>query len=155
MVEAVRAVSPGAPPAAVGGSQEGRMSVPAPALEIAPARAGGLRALIEALRVRQWAKNVFVLAGVVFAGRLFDQDAVLRSLAAFAAFCAASSAMYLVNDVLDRKNDAHHPTKRLRPVADGRLPVPAALGAAALMAGAAAGGAALLSQRFLAFLLGY
>ena len=70
--------------------------------------------LLEAMRPRQWTKNVFVLAGIVFAGQLFDPRAQLRVLACFALFCAASSAVYLVNDVADRESDAHHPAKRRR-----------------------------------------
>src|SRR5437764_12450862 len=86
--------------------------------------------LLEAMRPRQWTKNVFVFAGIVFAGRLFEPRAELRVLACFALFCAAASAVYLANDVADRKSDAHHPLKRLRPVAAGRLaPATAAVAA--------------------------
>ena len=65
--------------------------------------------LLEAMRPRQWSKNVFVLAGIVFAGRLFDRAAQLRVLACFVLFCAAASAVYLANDVADRESDAHIP----------------------------------------------
>src|SRR2546425_8091582 len=85
--------------------------------------------LIAAMRPRQWSKNVFVLAGIVFAGQLFDRSAQLRVLSCFALFCAASSAVYLVNDVVDRVTDTHHPLKRLRPVASGRLSPASALAA--------------------------
>jgi 4-hydroxybenzoate polyprenyltransferase len=68
--------------------------------------------LIAAMRPRQWSKNVFVLAGIVFAGKLFERPAQLRVLSCFVLFCAASSAVYLVNDVVDRSTDAHHPLKR-------------------------------------------
>src|SRR5438874_11829409 len=72
--------------------------------------------LLEAMRPRQWSKNVFVLAGIVFAGRLFEARAELRVLACFALFCAASSALYLANDVADRASDVHHPLKRTRQI---------------------------------------
>lgn len=111
--------------------------------------------LLEAMRPRQWSKNVFVLAGIVFAGRLFDRAAEARVLACFALFCAASSAVYLANDVADRASDAHHPSKRLRPVASGRLPVPAAWAASAALAAVALGGALLLSPGTLAVIAGY
>jgi 4-hydroxybenzoate polyprenyltransferase len=101
--------------------------------------------LLEAMRPRQWSKNVFVLAGIVFAGRLFDRRAELHVLACFAVFCAASSAVYLVNDVADRATDAHHPLKRQRPVASGRLGPPTAVSAALVLAAAALAGAALLN----------
>jgi len=95
--------------------------------------------LLEAMRPRQWSKNVFVLAGIVFAGRLFEGRAELRVLACFALFCAASSAVYLANDVADRASDVHHPLKRQRPVASGRLRPGAAIAAAALLNGATLG----------------
>jgi 4-hydroxybenzoate polyprenyltransferase len=69
----------------------------------------------------------------VFAGKLFEPRALADSLLAFLAFSAAASAVYLVNDTADRRADAHHPEKRLRPIASGRLPVPIALGAALLL----------------------
>jgi 4-hydroxybenzoate polyprenyltransferase len=75
------------------------------------------------MRPKQWFKNVFVLAGLVFGGQLFVPASCARALACFLIFCAASSAVYLLNDIGDRRSDAHHPTKRLRPIASGRLPV--------------------------------
>jgi 4-hydroxybenzoate polyprenyltransferase len=114
-----------------------------------------LPALLEAMRPRQWSKNVFVLAGIVFAGRLFDRQAELRVLAAFAAFCAAASAVYLANDVADRDSDAHHPLKRLRAVASGRLSPAAALAASAVLAIASLAGAALLNRATLAIVAAY
>jgi len=85
------------------------------------------------MRPRQWAKNVFVFAGLVFAGKLFDHADLLRALAAFAAFSAAASAVYLINDAADRKADALHPEKRFRPIASGRLPVSIAIAAAVVL----------------------
>ena len=108
---------------------------------------GGLAAsLLEAMRPKQWIKNVFVLAGLVFAGQLFDGAACARAAAAFVGFCFASSAVYLVNDVFDRANDLHHPIKRLRPIASGRLPVQVAVGAAVLLAAGAIAGSFALSR---------
>jgi 4-hydroxybenzoate polyprenyltransferase len=78
-------------------------------------------ALLLALRPRQWVKNVFVLAALVFAGKLGDPVAVLRASAAFAIFCALSSATYLLNDVCDRESDRRHPSKRHRPIAAGEI----------------------------------
>jgi 4-hydroxybenzoate polyprenyltransferase len=105
-----------------------------------------LLALLEAMRPKQWFKNVFVLAGLVFGGQLFDPASCTRALACFAVFCAASSAVYLINDVFDRSQDAHHPTKRLRAIASGRLPVAWALCAAAMLATAGVAGSAALSR---------
>lgn len=90
-------------------------------------------ALVKALRPHQWVKNVFVLAAIVFnlaegdvaPGQRMEQ--VLAVLMAVGAFCLGSSAIYLVNDVLDVESDRRHPTKRLRPIAAGDVTVPQAL----------------------------
>jgi 4-hydroxybenzoate polyprenyltransferase len=109
-----------------------------------------LVALLEAMRPKQWFKNVFVLAGLVFGGQLFAAASCARALACFFTFCAASSAVYLINDVFDRRSDAHHPVKRLRPIASGRLPVATAVCAAAVLGiGAIAGSLALSRPTFL------
>src|SRR5881394_253001 len=101
--------------------------------------------LLEAMRPRQWSKNVFVFAGIVFAGRLFEVRSELRVIAVFFVFCAAASAVYLANDVADRTSDAHHPQKKLRPIPSGRLSSGTALAVSALLAAATLAGAALLN----------
>ncbi|MDO9497037.1 MAG: decaprenyl-phosphate phosphoribosyltransferase [Nocardioides sp.] len=78
-------------------------------------------ALVQAVRPRQWTKNLVVLAAPAFAGELDNLDAVGRTLFTVVLFTMAASAAYLVNDVLDVVEDRAHPTKRLRPVAAGRL----------------------------------
>jgi 4-hydroxybenzoate polyprenyltransferase len=84
----------------------------------ARSRAAGVLAL---LRPHQWLKNGVVLAPLVFAHKLFDPDAVRLTLGALFACCMLSSAAYVLNDLLDRKADRAHPTKRLRPLAAGEL----------------------------------
>ncbi|MEP7083520.1 MAG: decaprenyl-phosphate phosphoribosyltransferase [Betaproteobacteria bacterium] len=79
-----------------------------------------LRDALVALRPAQWVKNAFVLVGTLFGHRWTAADFLLAGLA-FAAFCMASSAVYLYNDWIDRDADRLHPTKRLRPIAAGRL----------------------------------
>ena len=111
--------------------------------------------LLEAMRPRQWSKNVFVLAGIVFAGRLFEARAELRVLACFALFCAASSALYLANDVADRASDVHHPLKRTRPIASGRLSPSIAIAASAVLTLVALAGTALLNRATLAVMAAY
>lgn len=110
------------------------------------------KALILALRPHQWVKNVFVFAALVFArgsrGGLFQggMEEVHRTLWAFAAFCLGASAIYLVNDVVDRESDRRHPTKSKRPIASGRVSVTAAIamsvscGAGAVLCALNAGG---------------
>jgi len=98
---------------------------------------------------------VFVLAPLVFARKFLDEKALYASLGAFGLFCLASSSVYLLNDLLDRKRDRLHPRKRNRPIAAGTVP-PAIVVAAALMtAGAALAGASFLGGRFASVLAGY
>ena len=79
------------------------------------------------MRPRQWPKNLLLFAGLLFAVKIGDATRWLEAIAAFAAYCAASSAAYLVNDVRDAELDRTHPIKRLRPVARGELPRSTAL----------------------------
>jgi 4-hydroxybenzoate polyprenyltransferase len=85
------------------------------------------------MRPRQWTKNVFVFAALVFDQKLFEPVFFLRTLAAFAMFCALSSAVYLINDLADIERDRQHPLKRNRPIASGRLPQRTALIAGAAL----------------------
>ncbi len=101
---------------------------------------------LAALRPRQWTKNLLVFAGIIFAGELGDGSRLLEAVAAFVAYCAASSAAYLLNDVRDAELDRLHPIKSHRPVAAGLLSPRAALAAAAALAVVAFALAALLGR---------
>jgi 4-hydroxybenzoate polyprenyltransferase len=85
------------------------------------------------VRPRQWTKNLLLFAGIVFAAKLGDGWRWLDALAAFAGYCAASSAAYLVNDVRDAPHDRAHPVKRSRPIARGELTPRSAYRLAALL----------------------
>ncbi len=111
--------------------------------------------LISAMRPRQWAKNVFVLAPLVFARQLDDPVVLGRALLAFAAFSLVASAVYLFNDIRDREEDRRHPRKRDRPIAAGRLPVSVAAAAAAVLTATSALLGLVLDGAFLAILLTY
>jgi decaprenyl-phosphate phosphoribosyltransferase len=81
-----------------------------------------LPALVRLLRPRQWIKNGFVLAPLIFSGEFAHPDAVVNALIATALFCAASSATYVFNDLIDRHADGAHPVKsRTRPIASGAV----------------------------------
>jgi 4-hydroxybenzoate polyprenyltransferase len=112
------------------------VTVPAQVVAL-PARRSQARALLAALRPAQWSKNLLVFAGIVFAAQLGDARRWLWALTAFVAYCAASSAAYLVNDVHDADDDRRHPIKRDRPVARGEVSERTALLVAAGFAGAA------------------
>src|SRR5215213_10668164 len=81
-----------------------------------PVRRGPVRAALAALRPRQWPKNLLLFAGIVFAAKLGDGARWAEAAAAFFAYCAASGAAYLVNDLRDVKHDRLHPVKRNRPI---------------------------------------
>lgn len=114
-----------------------------------------LFALWLALRPRQWVKNTVIFAALVFSHGLTDPVHLGRSLAAFALFCGVSSAVYLLNDILDLENDRAHPTKSNRPIASGDLPVGLAGLAGAVLAAGALVSAWRLSPPFAAMALLY
>ncbi len=104
--------------------------------------------LVRSLRPVQWLKNGFVLAPLVFSGGIDDSLGWARSLMAMAAFCAAASATYLINDIIDREADRAHPTKRNRPIAAREVSVRLALVTAIVLVAIAALIAALLKGLF-------
>jgi decaprenyl-phosphate phosphoribosyltransferase len=97
---------------------------PAPA---APSAKGLPLAIIQAVRPRQWPKNLLVFAAPLAGATLGRDDGFGYALLAFVAFTAASSAVYVINDILDVERDRKHPTKCKRPIASGRLPISAAV----------------------------
>jgi len=80
-------------------------------------------AFVAAMRPRQWIKNLLVFAGVVYAGQLTQFQVFLKVTLAFLLFCALSGVIYVINDIFDLEQDRHHPKKKLRPIASGRLPI--------------------------------
>jgi 4-hydroxybenzoate polyprenyltransferase len=85
------------------------------------------RILAAALRIYQWPKNLLAFAALVFAEQLHDPTQVLRSVFAFFILCAASSAIYLFNDLMDMDKDRAHPEKCRRPLASGAMSIPVAM----------------------------
>ena len=122
-----------------------------------PRRRGKTQAAFVSLRPRQWTKNLLLFAGIIFAAKLGDAWRWLDAFAVFAAYCAASSAAYLVNDVRDARHDRAHPVKRARPIARGELSTRSAYvlaGALLALAVALATPLGLVSLAFLAAFLG-
>jgi 4-hydroxybenzoate polyprenyltransferase len=93
-----------------------------------------LKALIKAMRLRQWTKNGFVFFALIFDKQLFSLEPFLRTLEGFFLFCLISSAVYLLNDISDIEADRQHPQKKHRPLASGELPIGVAQGAAYVLA---------------------
>jgi 4-hydroxybenzoate polyprenyltransferase len=78
------------------------------------------------MRPKQWIKNVFVFAPLVFDLKLFDPTYLIRTVAGFLLLCLVSGTVYIINDIADREKDGRHPRKRHRPIASGRLKTRAA-----------------------------
>jgi 4-hydroxybenzoate polyprenyltransferase len=120
-----------------------------------------LVAAVVSMRPRQWAKNLFVFAGLIFSQSLFT-PLVWPALGAFVIFCALSGAIYVFNDLADAAKDRLHPVKRHRPIARGALPVvvAATLGVGLLVVSLAAAfalstGFGLVAVAYAALLIAY
>lgn len=83
--------------------------------------------LIILARPKQWLKNLFVFAPILFAGQMMNFDLIIKSLLAFVAFSLTSSIVYIINDIVDREADRIHKKKRFRPLASGEIQVNQAL----------------------------
>src|SRR5260221_9390816 len=136
------------------------MSVPTPAARVtepedgAPARVFGARrwlgAAAASTRPGQWPKNLLVFAAPL-AGDTFGRSyGFWYALLAAGAFIAGSSAVYLVNDIVDAERDRAHPYKRFRPVASGQLPVLHAVVLAACLVIVALGSGLMVGEPLLA-----
>ena len=113
------------------------------------------RALFAAMRPRQWTKNLLLFAGIIFAAKLGDADRLVDATAGFVAYCASSSAAYVLNDLRDVAADRAHPLKSRRPIASGEVSHRAAVTLAAVLASLAVVLAALLGPTSLALLAGF
>jgi len=85
---------------------------------------------LKLLRAHQWLKNLMLLFPPFLGGAFLSHFSISHLLVPFCAFCFVSSATYILNDVLDRKNDCHHPNKRTRPIASGQVSLASALSSA-------------------------
>jgi 4-hydroxybenzoate polyprenyltransferase len=116
---------------------------------------GMLRALIKTMRPRQWTKNVFIFAALVFDKQLFIPASFVRTLAGFFLFCLVSSAVYIFNDLADIEADRQHPEKKNRPIPSGKLPAGVALAAALVLVSISLVAGYLLAPLFAAVLAAY
>jgi 4-hydroxybenzoate polyprenyltransferase len=104
--------------------------------EVEASRGGGLtpmRLLLRTMRPKQWTKNIFVWAALLFDQKLLQPGPFLRTLVVFLLFCLISSAVYIINDLVDIEKDRQHPSKRNRPLASGALNPRFALAAAVVI----------------------
>jgi len=100
---------------------------------------------IRLLRPKQWLKNLFVFAALVFSRNAFDKDLLGLTVAAFFLFCILSSGVYVLNDIMDQERDRSHPVKKNRPIAAGRISVGMAWLYGSLLLAAALAGSFLVA----------
>ncbi|KKQ38905.1 MAG: 4-Hydroxybenzoate polyprenyltransferase-like protein [Candidatus Roizmanbacteria bacterium GW2011_GWA2_37_7] len=81
---------------------------------------------LRAIRANQWIKNFIIFAAILFGGKLFEPDLLLKTIYAFFVFCLLSSASYVLNDIIDYQYDKKHPMKKYRPIASGAITIPQA-----------------------------
>lgn len=104
--------------------------------------------IIRLARPSQWLKNGIMLLAIVFAGELTHPDKILLTLAAFALYCLLSSAVYILNDIVDIERDRLHPLKKSRPLAAGRISVSTAIILVGVLAAVGLVGSKLINLPF-------
>lgn len=114
-----------------------------------------ISACLKLLRPVQWLKNLMLLFPPFLGGLLLTPGLLPKGILPILSFCLASSATYVLNDILDRRNDAHHPIKRARPIPAGRVSLPVASGLALFCTLAALWIAKGVSPVFLCLLIAY
>lgn len=110
---------------------------------------------LAALRSKQWIKNLLIFVPLIAAHRVTDLNLVVSVIIAFGAFAAAASSVYLTNDLLDLEADRHHPTKKTRPLAAGKIPLLAAISTVPILLLISGGLAWMLPSRFMVLLIIY
>jgi len=110
---------------------------------------------LQIMRPLHWTKNVFVFAALVFGQKLDVSLSVGRAVGGFFCFCLAASAVYILNDIIDRERDRLHPEKCKRPIAAGTVTISSAFVISAIFAVVAIIGAFLLAQAFAIIILTY
>jgi 4-hydroxybenzoate polyprenyltransferase len=108
-----------------------------------------LKYVIKEMRLKQWTKNAFIFAALVFDRKLLNGNEFIKTTIAFLLFCLLASSVYIINDILDREYDRNHPLKKNRPIASGKLPVSTALIIGLVLLFVALLGAYILSINFL------
>jgi len=111
--------------------------------------------LLQIMRPQHWTKNVFVFAALIFGQKIAAPLAVGRAVGGFICFCLAASAIYIFNDIIDRKTDILHPEKRKRPIAAGFVSIGSAAAVSAICATVAIIGSFALAQSFASAILAY
>ena len=109
----------------------------------------------DALRTKQWIKNLLIFAGLLFSKNMFSITLFKKSCEAFVLYCLLASSVYLINDIVDIQKDRLHPKKRLRPIASGRISTSFALTLACILASSSLICSFAIDRTFGAIALGY
>ena len=80
-----------------------------------------MNAIFTIIRPKQYIKNIFILLPLFFAGQITNMELLVNALVAFVAFSLSASAVYILNDYKDIKEDRKHPKKKFRPLASGSI----------------------------------
>lgn len=86
-----------------------------------------VKAIFQLMRPKQWIKNFFVFAAIIFSGKIFDKNILYLNIVTFVLFCLTSSSVYVLNDIVDIDKDRCHPDKKKRPLPSGRVSLKAAI----------------------------
>jgi 4-hydroxybenzoate polyprenyltransferase len=111
--------------------------------------------LLRTMRPKQWTKNAFIYAGLIFDGQLFVLDSFLRVTVSFVLLCLVASSIYVINDLVDIQRDRQHPVKKRRPLPSGQLPVPLAIAAVVFLPLLSLAAATFYSPQYTIVLLVY
>lgn len=79
------------------------------------------KAILQLMRPKQWIKNFFIFAAIVFSGNFFNRNILYANILTFILFCFTSSFIYVLNDIIDIEKDRCHPDKKKRPLPSGRV----------------------------------
>ncbi len=115
---------------------------------------GMISDILKSFRIKQWIKNIFIFTPLIFALK-FQIKEIVNSTFAFLLFCLICGSIYLINDCIDKKEDQHHPRKKLRPVASGRLKIKTAITVAVIIMTLSFVPIFLLNTYFLFYVFGY
>ena len=91
------------------------------------------KAILKTMRPRQWTKNMFIFAALIFDRQLTHYNSLIKCVAGFVVLCLVVSTVYIINDIMDVEADRLHPKKKFRPIAAGKLSIPAAITAAVVI----------------------
>lgn len=114
-----------------------------------------ISALLKTMRPRQWTKNAFIFAALVFDKQLFVLDSFLRTFIGVILFCLISSSVYILNDIVDVEADRQHPDKKNRPIPSGKLPIQVAWGSLFIIVAIVIIASYFLDLEFMFVVIGY